>query len=49
MATSFLTYKAQITDIYAAVRRDLVTATAAIASMASFVFGALTNLPVALA
>ncbi|POR35727.1 Xanthine/uracil/vitamin C permease [Tolypocladium paradoxum] len=31
------------------VRRDLITATAAIAGMASIVFGALTNLPVALA
>ncbi|KAK2592920.1 hypothetical protein QQS21_009365 [Conoideocrella luteorostrata] len=31
-----------------AVRRDLVTATAAISGMASFVFGLLTNLPVAL-
>ncbi|KJZ79350.1 hypothetical protein HIM_01501 [Hirsutella minnesotensis 3608] len=31
------------------VRRDLVTATAALAGMASIVFGALTNLPVALA
>jgi AGZA family xanthine/uracil permease-like MFS transporter len=31
------------------VRRDLVTATAALAGMATFMFGALTNLPVALA
>ncbi|KAF4512695.1 hypothetical protein G6O67_000044 [Ophiocordyceps sinensis] len=31
------------------VRRDLITATAALAGMASIVFGALTNLPVALA
>ncbi|KAK5995875.1 Putative xanthine/uracil permease [Cladobotryum mycophilum] len=31
------------------VRRDLIAATAALAGMASFVFGALTNLPVALA
>ena len=33
----------------AEVRRDLITATAALAGMATFVFGALTNLPVALA
>lgn len=31
------------------VRRDLVTATAAIGGMASFTFGLLTNLPVAIA
>lgn len=30
-------------------RRDLITATAAIAGLSSFLFGALTNLPVALA
>ncbi|KOS17359.1 putative xanthine/uracil permease [Escovopsis weberi] len=50
-----LTYRAQCDTIPAYVackeemRRDLITATAAIAGMASFVFGALTNLPVALA
>lgn len=31
------------------VRRDLVTATAAVAGFSSFAFGILTNLPVALA
>jgi xanthine/uracil/vitamin C permease (AzgA family) len=31
------------------VRRDLITATAAVAGFSSFVFGLLTNLPVALA
>ncbi|EEU42026.1 uncharacterized protein NECHADRAFT_96853 [Fusarium vanettenii 77-13-4] len=38
-----------LTDRQAYVRRDLVTATAAVAGMASFMFGLLTNLPVAIA
>ncbi|KAM6509097.1 hypothetical protein FSOLCH5_012087 [Fusarium solani] len=37
------------TDEASDVRRDLVTATAAVAGMASFMFGLLTNLPVAIA
>ncbi|RSL77206.1 hypothetical protein CEP51_009279 [Fusarium floridanum] len=38
-----------ITNEESDVRRDLVTATAAVAGMASFMFGLLTNLPVAIA
>ncbi|PKS11649.1 hypothetical protein jhhlp_001800 [Lomentospora prolificans] len=37
------------TDCKEAVRRDLITATAAVAGFSSFLFGFLTNLPVALA
>jgi AGZA family xanthine/uracil permease-like MFS transporter len=36
-------------NIHQEVRRDLITATAAIAALSSFLFGLCTNLPVALA
>lgn len=41
--------KLTVTDEFVELKRDLITATAALSGLASILFGFLTNLPVALA